>query len=311
MSFKSPEQELTLNSQYNYFFDLSFLSVIDVQGDKSREFLQGQLTCDLNQLSEHKMLQGAQCNLKGRILSLPSLIDWEGIKLILPSDLVQSTLLSLSKTAMLSRVHLSENKQLNVLGFYLQNKDDLLPNGVNRRMLSEDPLTTYSNELFCLTHLGNGFYYLIVPSDQLVSTGYPFQEQGRLLGSLTWHSMQLRRKIFEIYPVSRGLFLPHRLGLHLTNYISFNKGCYKGQEIIARTHYKSTLKHELKVVHIETNENLYSGQTIYFKDRTQEYGELVDFSPIGGNRFILAISGLKEDVESVRFSEHSSDINLK
>ncbi|MFI4919923.1 MAG: tRNA-modifying protein YgfZ, partial [Legionellales bacterium] len=116
----------------------------------------------------------------------------------------------------------------------------------------------------------------------------------QVLGSLTWNTLRLKHKQINIYPESRGLFLPHRLDLHLTNYISFNKGCYKGQEIIARTHYKATLKHELKIFEIQTNETIYSGQKLLSLTQETEVGELIDYSYLHNNRYLIAVSMLKE-----------------
>jgi folate-binding protein YgfZ len=309
-TLKPLEKELELVPKFNYLFDLSYLSILEVHGDKAREFLQGQLTCDLNLLSSNKALQGAQCNLKGRILSLISLIDWCGIKMILPTDILEPTLMSLSKAAMLSRVKLSQNQKIKLFGFYLQNIDDVLPNGIDPSLLHTAAYVTASTEDLCLYHLENGFYYIILKDVQGECISSSFANKNQFLGSLTWHTIQLANKRIEIYPNSRGLFLPHRLDLHLSHYISFNKGCYKGQEIIARTHYKATIKHELKLFRVRTNEKLYSGQIIYFDHGNREYGELVDFSPIGENSYIIAASCLKEDISLVLFDGHESSICL-
>ncbi|WP_331712941.1 folate-binding protein YgfZ [Legionella waltersii] len=309
-TFKPIDQELELNPKLNYLFDLSYLGIIEVEGDKSREFLQGQLTCDLNLLSNSTALQGAQCNLKGRILSLIDIIDWRGIKMILPLDILESTINSLAKTAVLSRIKLYKNQQVKIFGFYFQNLDDVLPNGIEPGLFDINAYSTMSTEDFCLYHLENGFYYIIITEEQADRMTSSFTTRNQLLGSLTWHSMQLANKHLEIYPDSRGLFLPHRLDLHLTHYINFNKGCYKGQEIIARTHYKASIKHELKLYRIITSEKLYSGQVIYFDDSQREYGELVDFSLVGENNYIIAASCLKEDITSVLFAGHESPICL-
>ena len=101
-TIKSIEKELALQPLTNYLFDLSYLGVLAITGEKAIDFLQGQLTCDMRLVSDIKMTQGAQCNLKGRILALMDIISWKGVKLILPKDLIESTLNSLTKTAVLT-----------------------------------------------------------------------------------------------------------------------------------------------------------------------------------------------------------------
>ena len=83
-----------------------------------------------------------------------------------------------------------------------------------------------------------------------------------------------------------------RLDLHQTPYLSFNKGCYKGQEIIARMHYKATLKHQLGLYEISTPEKIYSGQKL-LNESGAEVGELVDYSLLGKEHYLVIVSLLK------------------
>ena len=307
-TFNSSEPALKINKKNNYLFDLSYLSVIYIKGEKSQDFLQGQVTCDVRLVSDIQMIQGAQCNLKGRILSLFDIINWNGFKLVLPEDLSESTLVSLSKTAQLSRVSIQKNSSVKIFGFYLQNKDDLIPNSA---FLPDNVYGQAHGSDYCYYHLGNGFYIFIVESGVAQEFSRLFAEKNQILGSLTWHTLRLYEKQIEIYPESRGLFLPHRLDLHQTQYISFDKGCYKGQEIIARTHYRATLKHELNIYIINTEQNLYSGQKIFQPTADIEQGELIDYSPIGNDSYLIAVSILKNAAELVRFEGHDRTINMK
>lgn len=286
-----PDETPYLDKSKNYLFDLSYLAALSVQGDKALDFLQGQLTCDMHSLTDIHMVQGAQCNLKGRILALLDGVQWNGIQLILPRDLLEATQHSLMKTALLSRVSLNENVQFKLFGFYLQNPKDLCPKAT---FFPESIQGQTYNEHSCYYHLGNGFYIVLIKNEFVDSIVSEFEERQQLLGSLTWHIVRLMQGQVEIYPESRGLFLPHRLGLHETSYISFNKGCYKGQEIIARMHYKSTLKHDLKLFKAESSGKLFSGQKILDIEGNSELGELIDYAPLDTTNYLLAVSILKD-----------------
>jgi folate-binding protein YgfZ len=307
-TFSPIEAELKLQSEKNYLFDLSYLSILDVVGEKAGEFLQGQLTCDVNSISDIQMIQGAQCNLKGRILSLMDIFAWKGTKLMLPKDLLEATVNSLNKTAMLSRVNLKENNELVVLGFYLQNPQDIVPD--SHFFPNALYALTYSAD-YCCFHLGNGYYIFIGESAFAEAITKRFAEQQQLLGSLTWHSLRLAQRQLEIYPKSRGLFLPHRLELQQTPYLSFNKGCYKGQEIIARMHYKSTLKHQLSIYSIVTDEDIYSGQKLIHETNGSELGELVDYSILGTGHYLVAVSVLKGIEPVALFEGHKKAVQLE
>lgn len=308
-TFDTIESELLLHKDKNYLFNLSHMGVLDVNGDRAIEFLQGQLTCDLKSISDIEMIQGAQCNLKGRILSLLDIVCWDGIKLILPRDLLEATQNSLIKPAQLSRVSINQNNDLAILGFYLQNQNDLLP--ANLSFFSKELYAQAQGNDFCYYHLGNGFYIFIIKADKVDEFCVPFIAHQQYSGSLTWHTLRLNHRQIDIYPQSRGVFLPHRLSLHETKYLSFDKGCYKGQEIIARTQYRATIKHELQINSITTNEPLFAGQLVFKKDEDIELGELVDYSYLGSGRYLIAVSIKKDTVDSVRFQNHSHSVILE
>ncbi|TAK77501.1 MAG: folate-binding protein [Gammaproteobacteria bacterium] len=65
-----------------------------------------------------------------------------------------------------------------------------------------------------------------------------------------WKQLQINNKTPAIYPETSGKFLPHELNLHQLNAIDFEKGCYTGQEIIARMHYRGKLKNHLYLANI-------------------------------------------------------------
>jgi len=286
-SFSPIQNELNLDPQKNYLFELSYLGCLDMMGSRSSEFLQGQLSCDLHDVTPDQMRFGAMCNLKGRILALLDVIDWHGLHLIVPNDLLEQTQISLAKTAAFSQVKLTPSTSFRLFGFYLQNREDITPFNAN---LPEERLRVVYDDIFCAYHLGEGYYIFVVNTLETQDICAPFIQQKQWRGSLAWHALQLRQNRLEIYPQSRGLFLPHRLGLQLSGYLNFNKGCYKGQEIVARTHYRAKLKHEMKLFTIQTDEPLQSGQPLFANDNHAEVGELIDFCPINEGETMIAAS---------------------
>jgi tRNA-modifying protein YgfZ len=280
----------------NYLFALPYLGSISIHGEKSAEFLQGQISCDVREINSQNMRPGALCNLQGRILALPHVINWSNLQLILPQDQLEITKASLAKTAMLSRVKLDMHLPY-IYGFYLQNINDLIP--FNTQLPNNIFETTHTDEFYCYK-ISEKCYIFIT---QNPITTFPELQQR---GSLAWHKLQLQAQHVNIYSNSRGLFLPHRIGLHTLGYIHFNKGCYKGQEIIARTHYRAKLKHNLKLFTVITPEQLYSGQQIFDAITNSEIGELIDYCPLGNNEYLIAISSLLDHNLDVKFANHQA-----
>lgn len=274
-SFLPILQELSFDPQKNYGFDLSYLSTIEILGERSNEFLQGQLTCDVREVQNHQMRQAALCNLKGRILALMDVINLQTLHLVLPEDLVADTTNNLAKVASFSRVTVKASASWSVFGFYLQNPNDFIPMGMH---LPTEPFQTSSDDDYYCYYLGQQLYIVLIKNNISSFKDY-FLEQNQWRGSLAWHALSLKQLRAEIYPKTRGLFLTHRLGLQLSGHISFNKGCYKGQEIIARTHYRAKLKHKMLLFTMQSDQALLSGQAILNQENI-EVGEIIDYCPI-------------------------------
>jgi folate-binding protein YgfZ len=300
--------ELVYESDKNYLFDLTYLTGLQVTGDRAQEFLQGQLSCDVRNVNNQEMQQGAMCDLKGRILALLDVVNWgeHGFQLILPNDLLQSTKASLAKTAMFSRVTLNPITNYQVFGFYLQNTNDIVPLSAP---LSNVRYSAVFNEHYYCYCLGDNSFIFLIEHTQATIVREQFATCLQTRGSLAWHALQLQQKRIEIYPESKGLFLPHRLGLQLSGYLSFDKGCYKGQEIIARTHYRAKLKHELKIFKIYTEEALLVGKKI-FNDNNIEIGELIDFCPTNHNEYLIAVSIVFDYPQSVFIEGQNTMVRL-
>lgn len=260
-------------------FLLDYLAVIRFSGEKAQEFLQGQVTCDIRQLKPGFALRGAQCNLKGRILTLFYLVKTDDLYMVLPSDLAEQTLASLKQIAMLSRVKVEMAAEYQIIGFYHPNQP--APENVHT--------------------LDTHFSLQLVEKEAMPTV--------HLQKALTWHTLQLLHKHPEIYPDTSGEFLPHRLDLHLNGYIHFDKGCYKGQEIIARTHYKATLKHTL--ILFKTSQPVHCLQKIFQADKVSELGEIVDFSVMEDGVYLVAASVLKEKANKGYLADSLELVDLK
>lgn len=288
---RNTNQVLDLSPEKTYLFELLYLSAIKVSGAQARQFLQGQLSCDVRQVTPTSVRQGAMCNLQGRILAILDVISWEdSFYLILPRDLLNVTMQSLSKTAMLSRVELHPATSLCLYGLYTIS-DKLSTPIISLPGASLEATSTAFT--YCY-QLANNQYVILIDQKEASQLSDSFIQTEELLGSLPWHQMLLKQKQIQIYPHTRGLFLPHRLDLHLSGHLSFDKGCYKGQEIIARTHYRAKLKHKLQLIRIQSSAPNLAGKKIFDSTGKQEAGEIIDSAPLSNDEQILATSILLE-----------------
>lgn len=273
----APSQlSMLLSTKQPIFFDLPHLGAIRVAGDKAQEFLQGQITCDIRKITSQSMRQGALCNVKGRILTLLDIIQYQDIYwLILPKDLIPSTMHSLEKVALLSRVALSNVPEAELAAIW----EPPSAHFHNNTPYTVDSMPNYSKYT---TRLGHSMFFRIQQKRSLETLIQQFYPEIIKLDEIYWHYLQLSHGFVSIYPETRGLFLPHALNLPSLGFIDFQKGCYKGQEIIARMHYRATnLKHNIQINRFTLRPPPVLGQALANPDNTLEIlGEIIDYCPI-------------------------------
>lgn len=303
----SLSHDLQFETALPYVFDLHHLGALDVSGNTADTFLQGQLTCDVTEVNPTQVRPGAMCSLQGRLINLLDVVVWQGLHLVMPRDMLALSQQSLAKTALFSRVSLNINTQWQFLGLYLPDqavKPDL------PLVLPTAPWQVSQNEDGCAYALSDRLFLIILPDSDLKNAYLSQFPKPQIRGSLAWHYLEMHISRLSIYPNTRELFLPHRLQLHTTPYISFNKGCYKGQEIIARTHYRAKLKHGLKLFQISTEAPIFAGQKCYAAPQEIELGEIVDYCPLNSKQYLIAMSVLLEHPEKVYFDQHAQPVSM-
>lgn len=291
------------SSPKNYLFTLNYLSVLQVSGQDPLQYLQGQLTSDIKKVTNNFSQPGAICNIKGRILALLNVILWEQYYLILPTDLQNKIKKTLTKTAMFSKINIDPVSEFVFFGIYTEVTTSQIKNVIH---LPKNVNEVSNNDKLCCIKIADRLYIMIVRQKYINAVVNEFPEKS---DSLNWHTLCIQAGLLEIYPNTSGEFLPHRLNLHKSSYISFEKGCFVGQEIIARTHYRAKLKHGVFKYQIITPTKIFAGQKIYSITNMQEIGELIDYAILEDNKLLILISILIEHDNKVKFA-NSDDIIL-
>lgn len=298
-------EKLTMQKDKNYLFSLDNLSALAICGENSDKYLQGQLTCDVNKVTSSVMQPGALCNIKGRVITLLNAIVWnKTYYLILNRDLQEKVQKTLQKTAMFSKVKIDSENDFKIFGFYLQNKNDIILN-----LLPEKQYEVVYDENYCCYSLTDQLFIVITSTDAAHNLISKFPDT-QIRNTTDWHMLQLQSSIYTIYPETSGIFLPHRLNLQNTSYMSFTKGCFIGQEIIARTQYLAKLKHGMYLYTFKSKETIFSGQKIYSEDGAQEIGEVVDVVLLPNNEYLAACSLLFNHQQHVKFEDNQDLISL-
>ena len=256
-----------------FFCTLSHEGVLAVIGNDASKFLQGQLTCNLNYLSETRSSLGARCTQKGRMQSsFRILLEPEGCLLAMARELVEPQLADLKKYAVFSKSTLTDDSA-SWVRFGLNQADAVLQN-LGLDLPAETDSVARANGLIAI-RVSPGRAELWTAADQADSLLQQLKAQLVEADLDQWILGQIRAGIGQVMPQTRELFIPQMLNLQAVGAVSFKKGCYTGQEIVARMQYLGKLKRRLYRLHLEAGELPEPGTPLFTPANTGSVGEVV------------------------------------
>ena len=226
-----------------FFCRLSHEGLLAVRGPDASKFLQGQLTCNLNYLSTDSASLGARCTPKGRMLSSFRIVQQgDGYLLAMASELLDSQLTDLQKYAAFSKSKLSD-ESAQWLRIGLQGGDAVLTSlGLNLPATADS--VVYLGDMLAV-RLSDGRSELWAPAAQAETVIATLTAQLREAPLNDWLLAQVRAGIGQVFGANREQLIPQMINLQALGGVSFKKGCYTGQEIVARMQYLGKLKRRL------------------------------------------------------------------
>ncbi len=209
---------------------LNDYALLRFSGPDAPAFLQGQLTCDVLALKPGTSTYGGYCNPKGRLLATFLLIaDAADFVMMLPATLADPIRKRLTMYILRSKVKLEDISATHVA---------CSAPGAH----ATSALTLPGNRLLA-----------ILPRDQAADVA---------ADSGAWAAADIATGIPVITPSTQEEFVPQMVNLDLIGGLSYSKGCYPGQEIVARMHYLGRLKQRMYRVMVKT-ETVAAGQKLY------------------------------------------------
>lgn len=206
---------------------LQSFGFLSVTGKDAQKFLQGYTTCDLETLGHDQVTPGAICNIKGRMVCnfLACRIE-EGFLLRLKRSLIPATTEFLGKYIVFSKATLvDESESRYSIG--LTEVDGDLP-----------------NNLYDMSETDEGYLLKVSNSPRYELWTKEAPTDGKQ-NETDWLTLDLKEGIVWIDESSTEEFIPQMLNLEKLGGVSFEKGCYLGQEIVARMQHRGELKNRL------------------------------------------------------------------
>ena len=220
---------------------------VTVTGPDAKAFLQGQVTCDVEKLSKNNALAGAICNLKGRVIAdFLLVLDGEDCVLRTQSGMAGIIKNTLAKYAIFSKVELStETRFTKVLGVMGDEDEAFLSKNIEK--VPECSLSCHISAQAILVRIPGKDKRLEV----WVHDEKRFEDWGidhDFDAEESWNKKDILQGFIHISPQLSEEHTPQALNYDLSGIIDFSKGCYTGQEIIARMHYRGSAKKRLSLL---------------------------------------------------------------
>ena len=284
--------------------ELSDLGLIRFSGAEAQSFLHNQLTCDVGALAPGRSTYCSYCNPKGRVLATFLLWRWgEDFFMQVPSSLREPVQKQLSKYILRAKVKVTdESANWKLLGVAGQDAAERV-----RRAVGTVPSAVHdvahTSEAMAI-RLPGDCYEIVAAREKAQALLASLASGSEKTSSDYWDWLDIRAGIAAILPATQEQFVPQMLNLDLIGGVSLTKGCYPGQEIVARMHYRGTLKQRMYLANVPAADFPRPGDKLYSPGfGEQACGTIVNAarSPEGGYDLLAVIQIASVEKGDVRW----------
>jgi len=267
---------------------LDDLTVLSARGADALPFLQGQLSQDVSELpSKGPMLAGLH-NAQGRVLALLRLLPLgdDHVLILLPATLADAVRQQLQRYVLRSQLRLEPaGTAWSIYGLH-----------------GPDAEAAASTRLHMPADSGDMRQIIVAPRGESAP-------EAELAEREEWRLDDIAAGIPEIGAPVSGLWVAQMLNLDLIGAVSFNKGCYTGQEVIARAHFRGHVKRRMQRFCTESDTLLAPGSKVMLADGRS--AQVVMSADTGaGSREFLAVTGLTDDAGTAEISGAEATMTL-
>jgi len=223
--------------------DWALSSVVGLDAEK---YLQGQVTADVSQLTDSQQVLCAHCDAKGKMWSNLRLFHRDaGFAFILRRSLRDTQLTELKKYAVFSKVTITPDDESVLLGLAGQQARAALEPLFEQLPDERTPVVTSNNTSILWLNTPAERFLLVTDDATAQSLTEKLSEQAQLNDSQQWLALDIEAGLPIIDSANSGQFLPQATNIQALNGISFKKGCYTGQEMVARAKFRGANKRAL------------------------------------------------------------------
>ncbi len=264
--FLAPEEEARAALEGNVVADLSHLALIEASGDDATTFLHNQFTNDVRALAPGQRQFDGYCNPKGRLLALFDLVAGEGgYSLALPAEIAEPTLKRLRMFVLMSKVVLEPRADLAHAGLSGPDLEALLRCHGGIALPEPDHAVEHGGMTVVRLPGPHPRVRLFGEAGAVTELCRAIAGEARMVGAPAWRLLDIHAGLPQIHAATVEAFVPQMVNLQAVGGLSFTKGCYPGQEVVARMKYLGKLKRRMYRARIsapaQPGDALFEGET--------------------------------------------------
>jgi len=292
-----------------FAISLTHFDIITLTGEENVKYLQGQVTCDVASLTDKHLLNGAHCNAKGKVHSTFRLFEKnDALCLLQSSAATDASFAELKKFGVFSKVDIELAKNYTLHGFGGNAIEQVLSRHFSRLPDALTPVV-HDDNISILYLPGHSSRYIVFstePDDLSILS----DEALTLYPADVWNLLEILDGIPTLQASSIGEYVPQMLNVQAINGISFTKGCYLGQETVARMQYLGKNKRALFCLKGHSAEPLSSICAVekQLGENWRKAGDIIcHYQSASGDLYVQAV--LANDIDSttaLRIKEHES-----
>lgn len=282
--------ELQAATQKTVLAPLTHLGLIEVSGEDAKAFLHSQFTSDINHLAENQAQHAGWCNAKGRMQA--SFLAWrqgDRYLLALSADLQEATQKRLQMFVLRSKVKLNSLTDTSVvLGLSGPQAEEVLADA--GLPCPTESLATAVAGNTTVIRLDALRFVIVAGESEMASLWQKLSGKARPVGVPVWRWLDVQSAFPLVTLATKEEFVPQMADFEKIGGVSFHKGCYPGQEIVARTQYLGKVKRHL--FRLNSQHALKVGDILHSPDNPdQSCGMVMTVapSPAGGFEALAVI----------------------
>lgn len=276
---------------------LADFSALAVAGPDAQKFLQGQLSCDVNAVNDNLASLGSHCNPQGRMVSNFRLYRPEPEKfvLVMRESILDIAHKQLQKYIVFSKANATRVSPLYALGLHGPAASQIIADLFE--ICPREPNGAVQNNLGTAVQVDSAkqSYEIFLTPEHLTESLSILLPQVRLCPQSEWEAVLIAQGILYLEATQSGEHIPLVINWDTLGGVSFKKGCYTGQEIVARLHYRGKAKRHLRCFSLPVDTSIDEQRQIIACDTGNAIGEIVRVAHTKNLTSLLAILNLAKD----------------